>query len=211
MKRSAFFSRHIQSAAALGLCAAMLLCAAADYAAACRDVRTGVLRLHVTANSDSPEDQEVKLQVRDAALAAGAAAFTGASSSAEAAERLKPALHSLQRAAERVLRKNGCAYGARAALVDEYFSTRSYGDVTLPAGRYAALRITLGSGEGKNWWCVMFPPLCLPAARKQEPDDDAYAVWNGAGAAVVQPENGYEIRFRIVEIAEELWHRITKR
>ena len=207
----AFLSKHIQSAAALALTAALLLCAAADYAANCRAVRTQVLRLHVTANSDSPADQAVKLLVRDAILEAGAAAFTGASSAVEAAERLAPAIHTLQRTAERVLRENGCGYSARAALVNEYFATRSYGEVTLPAGRYTALRITLGSGEGKNWWCVMFPPLCLPAARKREADTDVYAVFDAEGGAVVRPENGYEIRFRIVELAQELWHKITER
>lgn len=204
-------SKHIQPAAALALTAALLLGAAADYAANCRAVRTQVLRLHVTANSDSPADQAVKLLVRDAILEAGADAFTGASSAAQAAERLEPALHTLERTAQRVLRENGCVYEARATLVNEYFSTRSYGYVTLPAGRYAALRITLGSGEGKNWWCVMFPPLCLPAAEKREAEGDVYAVWNGSGAAVVRPENGYEIRFRIVELAQEIWHKITEK
>lgn len=211
MKYKAFLSKHAQSAAALGLTAALLLAIAADYAANCRAVRTQVLRLHVTANSDSPADQAVKLLVRDAVLEAGAAAVSGAASSAEAAQTLERELHTLQTAAQRVLRENGCAYGAKAALTEEYFATRSYGDVTLPAGRYTALRITLGDGEGKNWWCVMFPPLCLPAAQKRETDDDVYAVLNGTGAAVAHPENGYEIRFRIVELAQEIWNKITER
>ena len=212
MKRNSVFTERRQSAAALLLCAALLLSAAADYAANCRTVRAGVLRLHVTANSDSPADQAVKLQVRDAVLQAGASCFTDAESAAQAEERLAPALHTLRLTAERVLRENGCDYGAAAALTTEYFGTRSYGDVTLPAGRYRALRITLGSGEGKNWWCVMFPPLCLPAAEKQATDgDDVYAVWDGAKNTVVRPENGYEIRFRLVELAQELWHKITER
>ena len=208
MKRDSFLSKYRQSAEALLLCVALLLCAAADYAANCREVRAQVLRLHVTANSDSPEDQAVKLLVRDAVLQAGASCFTNAASAAEAEARLQPALHTLETTAERVLRENGCRYGAEAELTNEYFNTRSYGDVTLPAGRYTALRITLGSGEGKNWWCVMFPPLCLPAAQKQQADD-VYAVWNGPGKTVVQAENGYEIRFRIVELAQELWHKLT--
>ena len=211
MKRYSFLERHWQAAAALLLCASLLLCAAADYAMSCRSVRQNVLRLHVTANSDSPADQRVKLLVRDAILTAGADCFADADSESQAEARLAPALHTMQVAAERVLRENGFAYTASVKLTTEYFATRSYGDVTLPAGNYRALRITLGRGEGKNWWCVMFPPLCLPAAQKSQSDDDAYAVWNGAGAGVVHPENGYEIRFRIIEIAEAVWQKLTAR
>ena len=108
-----------------------------------------------------------------------------------------------------MLRENGFSYGAAAELTTEYFDARAYGDVTLPAGTYTALRIRLGGGTGQNWWCVMFPPLCLPAVREKT-DDSAYAVFNADGADIVRPAGGCEIRLRVVELAQALWEKIRK-
>ncbi|MBQ7687895.1 MAG: stage II sporulation protein R [Clostridia bacterium] len=188
--------------AALLLTAALLLGSIADYALRCRSVRENVVRLHITANSDTTADQTVKLLVRDAVLEAGAAVFSGAGTKAEAERAIAAALPELIQTAEAVLRENGFSYGAAAEIATEYFDTREYDGVTLPAGKYTAVRLKLGSGKGQNWWCVMFPPLCLPAAEK---NDSLYAVWNDAGTVkVTDQQNGCTVKFKIVEWFEQL-------
>ena len=203
-----FFRRAPGAAAALLLTAALAFSAVTRYFIACGEVRGDVLRLHVIAASDSAADQAVKLLVRDAVLAEGAAVFDGSVTAQEAERRLSPFLGRLERAADRVLRENGFSYTASAQVVNEYFDARTYDGVTLPAGRYQALKIVLGEGKGKNWWCVMFPPLCLPAVTAEE---EPYAVFRGDGAHVVRDEPEYEIRFKIVEIVEKAIDRIREK
>ena len=203
-----FFSRAPGAAAAVVLSAALAISAVTQYFINCREVRSDVLRLHVIAASDSEADQAVKLLVRDAVLAEGAAVFDGSVTAGEARQRLVPFLSRLEQTADRVLRENGLPYAATAQVVNEYFDTRAYDGVTLPAGRYQALKIVLGEGKGQNWWCVMFPPLCLPAATAE---DDAYAVFSGDGAHVVQGEPEYEIRFKLVEWVEKAIDAVRER
>ena len=118
------------------------------------------LRLHVIANSDTDEDQLIKLKVRDAVLEC-MAGFEGAESRNEAKTALLARGEALQEAADAVLRAEGAAYRAQLSFGRFAFPDRSYAGEVYPAGEYEALRITLGRGEGKNWWCVMFPPLCV--------------------------------------------------
>ncbi len=205
-----WFRRAPEAVAAIALSAALALSAVTQYFIACGQVRGDVLRLHVIAASDSGADQEVKLRVRDAILTEGAAIFDGSVTADEAAEKLTPFLGRLEQTADRVLREHGFSYTAAAQVTEEYFDTRAYEGVTLPAGKYMALKIVLGEGKGKNWWCVMFPPLCLPAATAKE-DGDAYAVFRGEGAKVVEGEPEYEIRFKIVEIVEKAVNRIKEK
>lgn len=189
------------------LCALIMLVSlalglTADYFVKCAGVRDSVLRLHILASSDEPEDQNVKLLVRDALLSEGAELFDGSVTADEAYSRLSPELPRLEKTAERVLAENGFSYGAKAMIVNEFFDTRQYGDVTLPAGKYTALKIVLGQGKGHNWWCVMFPPLCLPAATSE--NEEVCAVFSEDGADVVKAEDGFKVRFRIVEIVENI-------
>lgn len=194
------------------LCAVLLaltltVLSAADYFAAAGRVRNDVLRLHILANSDGEADQAVKLLVRDRLLAETADLFRKAGSPAEAAAALEPLLPALAETAAAVLRENGMDYGAAAALSREYFNTRTYGDVTLPAGSYLALRVILGEGQGHNWWCVMFPPLCIPAVT----EPPAEAVFSPDGLRVVSPAPRFQVRFRLVEIYEEIMEQIKER
>ena len=159
MLQTARTQKYLTAACALLLALSLTLCAVADYFNACAEVRTQVLRLHVIANSDSAADQNVKLLVRDALLCSGEALFSGSVTARDATEAITPRLAALEEQANAVLAENGMTYGAAAALVNEYFPTRTYENVTLPAGRYTALKIVLGEGKGQNWWCVMFPPL----------------------------------------------------
>ncbi len=118
---------------------------------------TDVLRLHILANSDSAADQRVKLLVRDAVLTQMKAGETAA----ETERLLLQNGRELLAAAEAVLRENGFSYGVQLMLGTYAFPTRVYGEKTYPAGDYRALRIVLGQGRGQNWWCVLFPPLCI--------------------------------------------------
>lgn len=195
--------------AALLLSFCLIISGTAGYYSDCREVRENVLRLHITANSDSQADQAVKLKVRDALLQSGAEVFDGSVTAAEAEEKLVPELARLEEIADGVLKENGCDYTSRAYIVKEYFDEREYDGLTMPAGEYTALRVALGTGEGKNWWCVMFPPLCLPAAVKKT-EDDVYTLFGENGARVVKAGNGYKVRFKIAEIAAEIIEMLRK-
>lgn len=122
------------------------------------------LRLHVVANSDSPEDQAVKLKVRDAVLKTAGPLLRDARNQEEAASRVQKLLPIIQQAANITLKAEGYHYTARVYLGTYEFPVRWYGETVFPPGRYQAVRVVLGEGRGHNWWCVLFPPLCLPAA-----------------------------------------------
>ena len=129
-----------------------------------------IIRLHVVADTDDPADQELKLQVRDEILRLVHAIKEGASSKEEALTRLREQLPALEEAANAVLSKEGKEYHAAVTLDEEAFPTRFYDTFSLPAGIYDSLRVTIGSGQGKNWWCVVFPDLCMPAASAEVED-----------------------------------------
>ena len=133
------------------------LCSFFPFAAACGQLPRDVVRLHVVANSNGAEDQAVKLLVRDAVLEEAARWYQGAGSMEEASSQLCTHLQSIAGAARQVLGEQGVDYSATAQMTEMYFPTRDYGDFRLPAGRYRTLRVTLGEGAGKNWWCVVFP------------------------------------------------------
>ncbi|MGN1194833.1 MAG: stage II sporulation protein R, partial [Acutalibacteraceae bacterium] len=138
-----------------------------SFESSCQQISSQVLRLHVIANSDSKEDQELKLRVRDKILERSNDILKDANEKSTAQRKIADSLNELRLAAEDEIRKSGYTYPVRLELAKTDFPTRTYGNVTLPAGQYNAVRVIIGSGEGKNWWCVMFPPLCLSAAKKQ--------------------------------------------
>ena len=135
-------------------------------------------------------------------LAAGGALFDGTLTVEQAENLVENDLASLQAAADRVLQANGADYGAKVEVARDFFPTRTYADdVTLPAGVYTAVRVTLGSGAGQNWWCVMFPPLCLPAAEGETALSD---VLSSAETDVVEKNPRLEPRFKLVELFEKI-------
>lgn len=140
------------------------------FANRCGDVTREVLRLHIPANSDSDEDQQIKLKLRDFVLERFGDELSDCETLEIAENRAEELIPEIERECTEFLRENGFDYGAKAELTTMYFSTREYDRLILPAGEYRALRITLGSGEGHNWWCVIFPQLCLPAVTEQEAD-----------------------------------------
>ena len=128
------------------------------------ELRGSVLRLHILANSDNEEDQRLKLCVRDALLEQSGELFACADSLEEAEAAAEAELHEIERIARETLESQGSSQTVTAKIVDMHFDERFYDGLTMPAGDYKALRVELGEAEGHNWWCVMYPPLCLPAA-----------------------------------------------
>lgn len=167
----------------------------------CEGIRESVFRLHVIANSDSQEDQQLKLAVRDRILSLGRDVFSQAHSREEAETAIRPFLPEIQLAAEEVVRQWGYTYPVKVMISNEYFNTRTYEQVTLPAGKYDALRVVIGDGAGKNWWCVMFPPMCLPAAEETE---ELEQVLTEDEMQMVMDYQDYEIRFKVIEWYEYL-------
>jgi len=135
------------------------------------------LRLHVIANSNTQADQLVKLKVRDAILEMTSEGMTKLQSKDEAKEYIEENLSRIEGTANDVLLKNGFDYQARAELGVSNFPDKTYGDTVYPAGEYEALKIVLGKGEGENWWCVVFPPLCLTPTNPEQPIEYKSAIW----------------------------------
>lgn len=127
------------------------------------DVNADYLRIHIRANSNSDADQSVKYEVKAAVVEALTPRLAGVSSKQEAMEIIADNLSLIDEVSARTLEANGFYYGAKARLCEEDFPTRTYGELTLSGGVYDALIVDLGSGEGDNWWCVVFPPLCFVA------------------------------------------------
>lgn len=172
-----------------------------------QNIRNDVLRLHVLANSDTVEDQDLKLKVRDAVLEEGKDIFGGEINVENAEKKIATEKSRLVDAAENVVKQNGFDYDVDVFVTDEYFDTRSYGDITLPAGNYTAVKVTIGESAGHNWWCVMFPPMCLPAA-EDKTDIDMYLSEDEVKVVKCNPE--YDVRFKIVEWYEQIKHLWTK-
>ena len=164
-----------------------------------------VLRLHVVANSDTWQDQELKLLVRDAILVRAGEILDGVSDRESAEQALAPYLEELARSAEEVLEAEGCGDTVTVALTDQWFPTKEYDGFSLPAGQYRALRVTIGKGEGRNWWCVVFPPLCLGSVTEKSVETVAgEALTDGQVALITGQDGGYVLKFRFIEWWEEL-------
>lgn len=157
-----------------------------------------LVRLHVLANSDAPADQQLKLQVRDAVLEASAGAIT-------VDEQL---LEQLQAAAQKVVAQAGYDYPVEVRRERYYFDTRQYETFSLPAGEYDSVRVLIGEGTGKNWWCVMFPPLCAGIC---EADLEKIALSAGLSEKEISficEENGYVLRFQLVDLWGKVVHKL---
>ncbi len=178
------------------------------FAYQCGEIRSDVLRLHILANSDSEEDQQLKLKVRDAILEEGFEIFDGSVTIENAVNKISPQMNRIKETAEKIIKENGFNYDVTVTLDEEFFSTRIYNDsVTLPAGKYLALKVVIGSGEGKNWWCVMFPALCLPAAETNQ-REEIDKVLNSDEEEIILESSKYAVKFKIVEIIESLKEKV---
>lgn len=170
-----------------------------------------VVRLHVLANSDSVEDQALKLRVRDTVLAQATQWLEEAQDSRTAESLLRGRLLEVERLAAEEIQKSGYDYSVTAEVAVTEFPTREYDSFTLPAGDYLALRIIIGEGSGQNWWCVVFPPLCTAAAS----DVPVTALAAGLSAEevslITEEDSGYVLKFKTVEFWEMLRQRLQEK
>lgn len=163
-----------------------------------------IIRLHVVANSDTSADQAVKLAVRDAVLREAGRVLDGAEDPKQAVAAQLPALEA---AANAELQRQGSEDLARVSFRRELFPTREYDTFSLPAGVYDSLRVTIGQGEGHNWWCVIFPPLCAQAAGLSE--QAVQALSDDDVRLVTESDGGYVVRFRLLELWDALVQRLS--
>ena len=178
------------------------------FTASAQTVKEDVVRLHILANSNSEIDQEVKLKVRDALLETNASILSDEVTKENAKEHFERSKDILLKTAKKTLKENSFNYNVKITLQEEYFNTRSYGNLTFPAGQYTALKVVLGNGEGKNWWCVMFPPLCVPAADGLETNETTADYLTQSGEKIVNGGEKYIVKFKLLEIYEELRNKL---
>lgn len=170
------------------------------FEAQCSELSQDVFRLHILANSDSEADQSLKIKVRDKVLDYTEDLFNSANSKEETESIISDNLQSISNVAYQTVLDNGYDYVVTAEITNMYFTTRYYEGYTLPSGMYDALRITIGEGEGHNWWCVMYPSICISSAEDKESkakealDDDEYNI--------VCNEQ-YQYKFKVVEMFEK--------
>ena len=165
----------------------------------CQELYDDVLRIHILANSDSAADQSLKLAVRDRVVSECSAWYDDCVGKESAMEATAAHLSDIESAARDELLSRGFDYSVRAELGEAYFNTRYYDDFTMPAGRYDALRLYIGEGEGGNWWCVLYPALCVGSACGDIPEDSF-----SDGEYRVVTSDRTEFRFWIVEWFEGL-------
>ena len=171
--------------------------------AAAESLSGKLIRLHVLASSDSEADQQRKLAVRDSVLELVTPALEGCKTRSEAVSVLTPLLPEIERTAENTLRSLGSSEAVTVRLSAEPYPVREYDTFALPAGTYESLRIRIGPGEGHNWWCVVFPPLCLSAAEEDETGEDAWEVFSPSEQRLISG-SGRVIRLK----ALEWWQRL---
>lgn len=193
--------KKIEWSVLIALVFTILFGSVTTFAAECSQIREDVLRLHILANSDSEEDQALKLKVRDRILLEMGDVFETPETLEDAKTAASKHLDEIREIAQQEVYDNGYDYPVHAELINMYFTTREYETFTLPAGMYDAVRITIGDAEGKNWWCVLYPPLCLPAAQSEETLEQALGEEE---TDLVTRNPQYEVRFAVVEWFENL-------
>ena len=198
--------RNIEAGVIFGLVCAIIL-SFAGVEARCDELREGVLRLHVLANSDSAADQNLKLKVRDKILEITEKEFAKAENIGEAVKTASADLERITAAASEVIKEEGFDYAVSASVGKDFFTNREYDGFTLPAGVYNSLTVRIGGARGHNWWCVLFPGVCLSAAKKGKLGKAV----SKRSAAMAENASRYRICFKAVEIFEIIKNKIRKK
>ncbi len=162
------------------------------------------LRLHILALSDSDEDQEVKLAIRDRVLEKYGNELKDVESIAEAVDNTSKLLSYIKADVDLWLTEYYDGVHAEVYLTEEWYETREYEDFTLPKGYYTSLKIVIGDGEGKNWWCVMYPPLCLDIASENSSSDDGIIDYTNEEISLISTK-GYNFKFKLLEIVSDIF------
>ena len=182
----------------------LLVSAAAPVIDMSENISTKVFRLHILANSDKPGDQELKLKVRDEILLLSKEVFENCRDVEDAIMAAKNNLESFKKTAEKTIKENGYNYTVTLETQKEYFNTRHYEGFSLPAGIYDCLKIEIGEGKGKNWWCVMFPSVCISGCTA-----DFDEVLSDEEKEFIESDK-YIVRFKAVEIYESIKNKIIE-
>ena len=170
------------------------------------DIYSNVLRLHVLANSDSDEDQALKLKVRDVVLSTSAELTKSCTSISEAEDILTRNKEKISAAAQKCVLDEGYDYSLSVDLGIEKYPTREYDSLCFPSGEYLSLQVKIGEANGKNWWCVLYPPMCLSAASKSNNEDAFISVGLNPDQYQIITETDnvkYNVRFKILEAIED--------
>ncbi len=192
----------------LALFVACLVCTALWAEATQVRLASQVIRLHVLANSDSEEDQALKLEVRDRVLETTSALLAGETEPQAAAVLLDQHLDDIAQTAAQEISAQGHDDRVEVRLEQTWFPTRQYQGISLPAGNYLALRVLIGEAEGHNWWCVVFPNLCLPAVSERALE--ASTLTPGQISLLQEEETSYVFRFKTLEFWQSLKHRLME-
>ena len=170
------------------------------FCSVCENLQSDIFRLHIIANSDSEQDQILKLKVRDGILEYTAELFSECKNRDEAIISAKENLEDIKRFSQDMVYSYGYDYQVDAYITEMDFDTRIYEEFTLPAGKYNALRIVIGNGQGHNWWCMLYPALCIPSAQEKKPE---LSLDENETEVISNPDK-YEVKFRLVEIFEAI-------
>ena len=162
-------------------------------------LQENLIRFHVVANSDSESDQQLKLTVRDAVIDYLQGEMGSVKDATQARAYLQNSLKNIEQVANKTLQCSGSGYKASVSLGKEVFGRRDYETFSLPSGIYDSLRINIGSGQGKNWWCVVFPSLCMPATNDGFKERAVSAGFDSDLACTLSEDRGYEIRFFLLD------------
>ena len=180
----------------IGSCLTLLLASFTAFARNSEKAQGEVLRLHILPHSDSSEDQNLKEQLRDFIIAGTKNSFADAQTLDEAMQIAAINLAEIEKKAQTFISAQGYDYEVVAELVNMHFTTRVYENITMPAGNYAALRVTIGEGAGRNWWCVVFPPLCLPAVTTVSSSE---VYFSPEVSEIIETDGKIEVRFKVYE------------
>ena len=192
--------KKFEAAVAVALVLSVLL-SVLSFAITSDSIEKDVLRLHILANSDSAEDQSLKIKVRNSVIENESDIFDGVGNVTAAKEKVIRNYDSIKASAKKVIREEGYDYPVSVRIEKTYFPTRHYESFTLPAGYYEALRIVIGEGKGHNWWCVMYPPLCVGSAAQVKKE---YSKLPDREKKLITSNPRYDIRFKTYEIYKKL-------
>ena len=199
LRKDGLFMRQYKTLAVfmLFMTFAFFLDSFSEFFATCDNIRDKVLRLHIIAASDTDSDQSVKLKIRDRILKESDELFYTDKGILSAKEKALGNLEKIEKLANDELLNNGLKPTAKAEFTNMFFDTRVYDNFTLPAGNYDAVRVIIGEGKGKNWWCVLYPALCIPAA------SDGLDTLTDEEIKIIEAAPRYEVKFLLVELIEK--------
>lgn len=189
----------------LALIAVAAVFIAKDTLAEELEIYNKTLRLHIPANSDSAEDQEAKLTVRDAVIDFLKGPLSDCKTREEAVKKVQSLTKEITDEANKVLKRLKKAYAARVSVVTEYYPQKAYEGITLPAGNYASLKIELGEATGQNWWCVLFPQVCVSTAKPEETLSAVGFTPDQIRVLTDREDYEYVVKFKLLEVINSIF------